>query len=178
MTIKRLSAGLLSELNEDAKRSPRARQHRNIHTSYQDPCQRLLNAIGMDSYIRPHRHASDPKAETLIAVKGLFALMTFEDNGAIREIVRLGTERYACDGCVDVGVELSPGTWHTIVALESDAVLLELKAGPFDPSAAKEVARWAPEEGTIDAKQYLEKLRALAHGLSSWPTPGPASTDR
>jgi cupin fold WbuC family metalloprotein len=178
MTIKHFSTGLLSELNEDAKKSPRARQHRNIHSSYEDPCQRLLNAIGMDSYIRPHRHASDPKTETLIAVKGLFALVTFEEDGAIREIVRLGTERYAGDGRVDVGVELSPGTWHTIVALEADAVLLELKAGPFNPGAAKEVALWAPDEGTAEGRRYFEKLRALAHGLSSRPTPGPASSGR
>lgn len=174
MTIQRFSAGFLVSLSEAAKRSARARHHSNIHTSYQDPCQRLFNAIGVDSYIRPHRHVLDPKFETLIAVKGLFALVIFEDDGRIREIVRIGTER---DGdSVDVGVELPPGTWHTIIALESDAVLLELKAGPFEPAMAKDAAPWAPEEGTEEGRRYFEELRALAHGLSSRLTSGSAAT--
>ena len=65
MTIARFSPEFLSSLIGEAAQSPRARQHRNIHRSYVDPCQRFLNAIGMESYIRPHRHLLDPKAETL-----------------------------------------------------------------------------------------------------------------
>jgi cupin fold WbuC family metalloprotein len=53
----------LDELSGLAKVSPRLRQHRNIHTSYDDPCQRLFNAIEPESYIRPHRHAADPRDE-------------------------------------------------------------------------------------------------------------------
>lgn len=70
MTIKKLSPELLGSLVEKAAESPRARQHHNIHERYDDPCQRFLNAIGMDSYIRPHRHSLDPKSECLVAVRG------------------------------------------------------------------------------------------------------------
>jgi len=158
MTVKVFSADYLDSLVEEASQSPRARQHRNIHERYDDPCQRFLNAIGTDSYIRPHRHSLDPKAETLIAVRGQFALITFDDAGAILNIVRFGTET---DATVPVGADLPPGIWHTIIALVAGSVLLELKAGPFNPNAAKEPAPWAPEEGTSNGREYLQRLREL-----------------
>ena len=49
----------------------------------------------------------------------------------------------------------------TVIALVPDSVLLEMKADPFRPNAAKEYAAWAPEEQTIQGKLYLEKLRSL-----------------
>lgn len=142
-------------LNSRAKDSPRKRQHLNIHRDYADPCQRFLNAIGTDSYIRPHRHALDPKTETIFAIRGLFALLVFDGQGAITRIDQFGTEGL----CANAGVELAPATWHTILALTPQAVILELKAGPFDPGAAKELAPWAPEEGSRDAAGYLEFLK-------------------
>jgi len=164
MTTRRLSWELLAALVEEAAQSSRRRQHLNIHWDYADPCQRLLNAIGVDSYIRPHRHALDPKAECLVAVRGLFALVTFDEDGSIREVVRFGTEGHGPAEVLAVGVELSAGTWHTVIALVPGAVLLELKAGPFDPNAAKEPASWAPEEGSPHATLYLEGLRAAIIG--------------
>jgi cupin fold WbuC family metalloprotein len=135
------------------------RQHLNIHQSYDDPCQRLFNAIGIDSYIRPHRHSLDPKTESLFAIRGLFALVLFDQHGTPREVIRFGSE--AAGAMVASGVELSPGDWHTVVALSEGALLLELKAGPFNPDAAKELAPWAPQEGGDQAAQYLKALRHL-----------------
>lgn len=157
MTLKVLSAQYLDSLVEEACQSPRLRQHRNIHERLDDPCQRFLNAIGTDSYIRPHRHSLDPKAETLIAVRGQFALMTFDDSGAIIGVVYFGTEK--ADNKVPVGVDLAPSTWHTIIALVAGSILLELKAGPFNSNAAKEPAPWAPEEGSSAGRDYLQRLR-------------------
>lgn len=115
----------------------------------------------MESYIRPHRHALDPKSECLVAVRGLFALLAFDDAGNVVETVRFGTEKYGQTEQLSVGVELPPGTWHTIIAQVPDSVLLELKAGPFDPTLAKEWAPWAPDEGAIEAQPYLSNLRNL-----------------
>lgn len=161
MTIIRFSLEFLDSLIGEAAQSRRARQHRNIHRSYDDPCQRFLNAIGMESYIRPHRHSLDPKAETLVAVRGLFALLAFDDNGVVQEVIRFGTEKYGKVEGLSVGVDFPPGTWHTIIALVHDSVLLELKAGPFDAKAAKEPAPWAPNEGSSQATIYLQELRSF-----------------
>ena len=160
MTVLRISQDYLTSLVEDGKRSLKRRQHKNIHSSYEDPCQRLLNAIGVDSYIRPHRHSLDPKSEMLVAVKGLFALVTFDDAGEICEIIKFGTEKYNTVPGLSVGVDLPPLIWHTVVALDPDCVLLELKAGPFDPTVAKEPAPWAPEEQTLEGRAFLACIRA------------------
>jgi cupin fold WbuC family metalloprotein len=116
----------------------------------------LFNAVGTDSYIRPHRHSLDPKSETLFAVKGKFALVVFDDRGTPQQVSAFGTELFGEE--MPAGVELSPGVWHTVVALTVNAVLLEIKAGPFDAGAAKEFAPWAPEEGTPQAQDYLQLL--------------------
>jgi cupin fold WbuC family metalloprotein len=159
MEFKPLSPRLLACLSDQAMASPRARQHLNLHVSFEDPCQRVLNAIGVESYIRPHRHLLDRKVECLIAVRGLFGLVTFDDFGEITCVSRFGTEKHWGVRLIDVGVELPPGVWHTVLALVPDSVLLEVKSGPFDPGVAKELAPWAPAEGTLEANIYVSKLR-------------------
>jgi cupin fold WbuC family metalloprotein len=128
--IKLFTPDILDALVDEAQASSRRRQNKNIHTDYAEACQRLFNAIEPDSYIRPHRHSLEPRAETMIAVRGLIALVIFDDEGNIIESTRFG----ACGGEGHaVGVEVPPGVWHTVVALESGSVLFEVKAGPFNP---------------------------------------------
>lgn len=161
MTIVRISQGLLRGLSDKAAETPRRRQHQNLHTSYADPCQRLLNAIEPDSYIRPHRHALDPKAECLVAVRGRFALIAFDERGAPECVLPFGTELHGDKGELDLGVEVPAAKWHTVIALVPGSVLLEVKAGPFDPGAAKELAPWAPEENSAGAVDYFRALRRI-----------------
>lgn len=144
----------------EARQSKRKRQHLNIHQNYEDACQRLLNAVGSESYIRPHRHALDPKTETLFAVRGEFALVLFEDGGAPAAFVTFGTNEHGVTQ--NLGIELPPGSWHTVLALTEGAVLLEVKAGPFNADAAKEFAPWAPSEGSDEAQAYFLGLRKQA----------------
>jgi cupin fold WbuC family metalloprotein len=149
----------LNELTTQAQCSPRKRQHRNIHDNYSDPCQRLFNAIELDSYIRPHRHVSDPRDELLIAIRGLMALVTFDEMGKVTGVLHFGADVSSLG--LAVGVEVPAGTWHTVIALEPGCVLLEVKAGPFDPSQPKVLAPWAPDEGSAEALAYLNLLFGL-----------------
>ena len=160
--MKVFSADYLNELTAQAQDNLRKRQHRNIHESYADPCQRLFNAIEPDSYIRPHRHATDPRDELLIAIRGLMALVTFDEKGNLTGVLRFGAD--GKEEGVGVGAEVPTDTWHTVIALEPGSVLLEVKAGPFDPNQPKDLAPWAPDEGAQSAKQYLEKLIARIVG--------------
>lgn len=162
MTVLRLSQDLVNFLLAQAASSPRRRQHRNLHQSFAEPCQRLLNAIETSSYIRPHRHSLDPKVESLVAVRGKFALITFGERGLTEFVVPFGTELYGRDERLDVGVEIQAGTWHTVIALVPGSVLLEVKSGPFDPGAAKEPAPWAPEESSPSATAYFRELCRIA----------------
>ena len=57
-----------------------------------------------------------------------------------------------------MAVDSRENLWHTFISLQPDTVLFEVKSGPFDPSAEKEFASWAPEENAPDAAAYLESL--------------------
>lgn len=159
--MKIFSADQLNALVTQAEGSPRLRQHQNIHTGFDEPCQRFFNAIEAGSYIRPHRHLSVPREELLVAIRGLMALVTFDDEGIVKRIVRFSSEKYGPE--LAVGVEVTPEDWHTVLALERGSVLLEVKAGPFDPGQPKDLAEWAPREGTQMASEYLSRLMAVIH---------------
>ena len=158
--MKVFSAQQLGALVSQAEVSPRLRQHQNIHTGFDEPCQRLFNAIEPGSYIRPHRHSSVSRDELLVAVRGLMALVTFDEAGRVERIVRFGSEKYGAD--LAVGVEVTPDTWHTVLALVPGSVLLEVKAGPFDPAQPKDLAAWAPPEGDGACPAYLASLHRIA----------------
>ena len=160
MSIKVFSVEYLDDLTHQAAGAPRRRQHRNIHTDYTDPCQRLFNAIEPDSYLRPHRHGPSQGAETMIAVRGLLALVVFDDEGGIEQVQRFGAGAHAGNPEIAIGTEIPPGKWHNVVALETGSVILEIKAGPFEPSSPKFPAPWAPEEGTVAGAEFLAKLMA------------------
>ena len=143
MIIDVFSSKYLNTLISEARASDRNRQHRNIHHSFDEKCQRLMNSIDLESYIAPHRHRLDPKRECLIAVRGLFAAVIFSDKGTVEKIDFFGTEKFKN---LSVGLELPPEVWHTVVALTQGSVLFEVKEGPFDPKKAKEFASWAPSQ--------------------------------
>jgi cupin fold WbuC family metalloprotein len=153
--MKALDRAFLDDLGRQAAASPRRRKHFNLHASYADPCQRLVNYLWGDSYIRPHRHSADPKPETLIALQGAMGCIGFDDRGDVTRLVWLGM------GADCSAIVVEPGEWHTVVALSDTAVLFEVKAGPFDPSAAKEPAPWAAEEGSEAVNAYLARLQSL-----------------
>lgn len=93
------------------------------------------------------------------------ALILFDELGVVTEVLKL-----ACDVASSefaAGVELAPDTWHTVVALEPGCILLGVKAGPFDPSQPKDIASWAPEEGTSQARTYLQELTTAIEGSIS-----------
>jgi cupin fold WbuC family metalloprotein len=142
-----------------ASQSKRLRAHANVHRSYGDECQKLFNAIKVHSYIRPHRHSLDPKDECLLAIRGLFGLIIFNDHGLISSITFFGGEKYSEKFLIASGLELPAGAWHTVVSLVDNSILFEVKNGPFEPSLAKEFAPWAPEERDATAVQYFETLK-------------------
>lgn len=164
MKITRFDPTYLDTLCAEAGASPRLRQHRNVHTDYADPCQRVFNAITTRSYLVPHRHGLSPRDETMLAVRGRLALVVFDEAGEVVEVVRFGAQGGEGGSDLAAGVLVPAGSWHTVLALDDDAILFETKAGPFDPAAPKEPAPWAPAEGTEEAGAYFARLRALVGG--------------
>lgn len=148
---------VLDALTSRAKATPRLRQHQNLHESYQDPCQRLLNAVEPGSYLRPKRDVSVPRDKLLVALRGRFALLRFDDNGCITDVAE-----FTADGVGGVAVEVAPTCWSTVVSMKTGSVLLEVRSGPFDPNHLGDFAPWAPEPEDEGATEYLRRLQAFA----------------
>lgn len=148
----------IDQLVTRAQGGSRLRKNLNIHKSYSERCQKLFNSIDPNSYIRPHRHSNGSGPETLLAVRGSFVLFLFCDAGEILEVVpfSLQTSNHVLPVCVTI----HEGVWHTVLSLEDGGVLFEVKSGPFLESHAKEMAPWAPEEGSFETPEYLNMLRA------------------
>jgi cupin fold WbuC family metalloprotein len=145
----------LDALTARAAESPRRRTNLNFHDTPAHPANRMLNAMELDSYVRPHRHSAAFKEETFVVLKGAFGVVLFDEHGNISSTARLRA------GGDLIGAHVPAGVFHSVVALEPASVFFEVKAGPYDPATAKDWAPWAPDEGAPEAPEYLGKLRAL-----------------
>jgi len=158
--MKILDSALFAELSAQAKETPRLRKNYNLHSSYEEPCQRLLNAMEPGSYIRPHRHLAVPKPECFVGLRGRMALVLFDDAGTVQSLHPFGPHEK------NIGADIEPGTWHTVVCLEAGSVFFETKPGPYRSIDSSDLAPWAPAEGSPEVECYLGDLvaRLLALG--------------
>lgn len=143
---------LLNRVSDEARKNVRQRKHHNFHGSYQEPVQRLVNAIEPGSYIRPHMHKDPDKLEIFFVLRGKLLVIEFETDGKIKDSCVLDT------ALGQYGVEIYPGSYHMVVGLEPETVAYEVKNGPFDPGSDKRFAPWAPEEGSEEGKRYLQQM--------------------
>jgi cupin fold WbuC family metalloprotein len=153
MDSKAFDSAFLDELSARAAASPRLRQNHNMHADYNEPCQRFFNAIEPGSYLRPHRHWLIPRSKLLVAVRGRFATVLFDDAGEVERVIRFAA---GGDSGWAVAAEVPAGRWNTVLSLKRGSVLIEVKAGPFDPDAPRELAPWAPDDSV--AAEYLDRL--------------------
>ncbi len=145
------SKALLSVAGEN----PKKRAKKEIGDPREDT-RIILNAVLPDSYIRPHKHEHEnsPAPDTLVAEKGLFKVLFFDDEGVVTDTVSVSKG----DSPQTVkAVEIPTDTWHTVVAI-TPCVFFEVKRR-FEK---REVfPRWAPEEGTLEGEIYLEELKVV-----------------
>jgi len=151
MALIRINQRALDGLVKDAKISPRKRKNLNLHKNAEEQVQRMLNALELETYVRPHRHpALHP--EVFLALEGRAALLEFNDDGSAKEYCVLNARG-------DVrGAESTPETWHTLVALDPGTVLFIIEPGPYDPETAKEFAPWAPTEESGGGPAFNKKI--------------------
>ncbi|MES2048930.1 MAG: WbuC family cupin fold metalloprotein [Pseudomonadota bacterium] len=145
----------LAELSQAAKASPRLRKNLNFHSRNEAHCHRLLNALEPGTYVQPHCHQDPEKDETMIALKGRFGVLIFDQSGAVTQHFIM-----AANGD-NLGVTIPAGVFHSMLALDSGSVFFESKAGPYVALTDAEKAHWAPSEGDTASSAYLEKLSAF-----------------
>lgn len=154
-----LDRQLLERAVAMSRLSPRRRVILPLHKGHDAPLHRMLNAMQPGSYVRPHRHAAPPKAESVIVLQGRLGVVVFDDLGIPTDYL------VAAPHALVFGVDFEPGIFHTFLALEPDTVLFEVKPGPYAKSTDKDFAPWAPEEYTDAAQDYLASLRERFRSL-------------
>ena len=128
----KITQAILDNLTEQAKRSPRLRMNLDLRNSEKDLSQRILNAIELGSVLPIHRHQKT--SETVVCLRGRLVWDYYDD------LDRICTERIELspNGPV-VGLNVPIGQWHTVRALESDSVILEVKDGPYEPLGPEDI---------------------------------------
>ena len=122
----------MDQLTEQAKASPRLRMNLDLRNSDADQSQRMLNAIEPGSPLPIHRHRHT--SETVVCLRGRLVWEFYD------ELERICTETIELrpDGPV-VALNVPIGQWHTVRALESGSVILEVKDGPYEPIGPEDV---------------------------------------
>lgn len=122
----KITQALLDELTAKAKESPRLRMNLDLRDSAEDTSQRMLNAIEPGSPLPIHRHQNT--SETVVCLRGRLVEEFYDD------LERICTERIELspNGPV-VALNIPAGQWHTVQALESGTVILEMKNGAYEP---------------------------------------------
>lgn len=149
--IRKIDIETLAALADEAQSLERKRKNLNYHAAFDDPINRMLNAIEPLSYAHPHKHENPDKREVFILLTGKVLLVFFNDEGQI-------TDHCVLDNKETFGVEIPPSTWHTIISLESGSVVYEVKDGPYSPSNDKIFAPWAPKEGDQECVEYMNSV--------------------
>ena len=122
----KITQAILDNLTEQAKASPRLRMNLDLRNSAEDQSQRMLNAIEPGSPLPIHRHQKT--SETVVCLRGRLVEEYYD------ELERICTERIELspNGPV-VALNIPAGQWHTVQALESGTVILEMKNGKYEP---------------------------------------------
>lgn len=92
----------------------------------------MLNAIEPGSPLPIHRHKHT--TETVVVLRGRLVWEYYD------ELDRTCTESIeVCPNGPVVALNIPAGQWHTVRALESGSVILEMKDGPYEPLGPEDV---------------------------------------
>jgi len=160
--IPELSEQEISDCISQAASSKRARFPKLMHRPG-DEFNRVFNFIMQDSYMQPHLHPGVEKIEKIYLVQGKVAVLFFDDQGAIKECTLLEK------GGIEL-IEVPAFTWHTYIMLSKYAISYETMMGVYKPDTWKKFAEWAPQEGSLEWREYLERLKREVVKCTARPT--------
>ena len=130
----RIDNALLDSLTEQAKCSARLRMSYDLRNSAADLSQRMLNAVEPGSVIPIHRHQKT--SETMVVLRGRVVVELYD------ELERICSSAYEVYPGGDIyALNIPAGAWHTLRALESGTVILEMKDGAYEPVAECDILK-------------------------------------
>ena len=122
---------LLDKLIAEAQASPRLRMNLDLRNSDADSSQRMLNAIEPGSVVPIHRHRAT--SETVVVLRGRVVEEYYSSEGVVEASYELAAGGPVC------AINIPAGQWHTLRALESGTVILEMKDGAYEPVREEDV---------------------------------------
>ena len=122
---------ILDKLTAQAKELPRLRMNLDLRNSDADSSQRMLNAIEPGSVVPIHRHQKT--SETVAVLRGRVVEEYYSSEGVVEASFELAAGGPIC------ALNIPAGQWHTLRALESGTVILEMKDGAYEPVGAEDV---------------------------------------
>ncbi len=146
LSEQEISAGISQATNSKRKRFPKLLHSRG------DEFNQVFNFMMQDSYMQPHLHPSAEKIEKIYLIEGRIAALFFDDMGKIIKCTLLEK------GCIEL-IEVPAFTWHTYVMLSDHAITYETMMGIYNQETWKKFAEWAPQEDSLESREYLSFLR-------------------
>jgi cupin fold WbuC family metalloprotein len=141
-----INQALLDKLTEEAKASPRLRMNLDLRNSADDQSQRMLNAIEPGSPLPIHRHRHT--SETVVCLRGRLVWEYYQelrdeglelrDSSKSSRVQKVQEIELSPNGQV-VALNIPAGQWHTVKALESGSVILEMKEGAYEPTGPEDI---------------------------------------
>ena len=122
---------LLDKLTAQVKESPRLRMNLDLRNSDGDSSQRMLNAIEPGSVVPVHRHQRT--SETVVVLRGRVVEEYYSSDGAVEASYELSAGGSVC------ALNIPAGQWHTLRALESGTVIMEMKDGAYEPISQADI---------------------------------------
>ena len=147
---KPLTLSLLAHTGAQARVSPRLRQSHNLH-QLTDRVQRFVNVLQPGTYVRPHCHRREVGRngfELFAVLQGELGVLILDKTGHVDQYFRVGGDPW--------GLELAEGVYHTLVALQPDTAILEIKEGPYEAASDKDFLPQFPLEGTAEAAALVQ----------------------
>ena len=127
-----ISQAILDDLTRRAQDSPRQRMALDLRNTPDDQSQRMLNAIEPGSPLPIHRHKYT--SETVVCLRGRIVEEFYD------ELERVCTDAIELTpGGPNFLINIPAGQWHTVRALESGSVLLEMKDGKYEPLGPEDI---------------------------------------
>ena len=102
------------------------RMNLDLRNGEEDTSQRMLNAIEPGSVVPIHRHRAS--SETVVCLRGRLVWEFYDE----LERICTKTVELSPNG-PNVALNVPAGAWHTVRALESGSVILEMKNGAYEP---------------------------------------------
>lgn len=130
----KITQAILDKLTEEAKASERMRKNLDLRDTDSDCSQRMLNAIEPGSKLPIHRHQKT--SETMACLRGKLLVEYYD------ELERRCIDSFVIEPSgVNVAVSIPMGQWHTVHALESGTVILEMKNGGYEPLKEEDILK-------------------------------------